>query len=58
MTSTLQLDIGFLERQASAAIVVLYNALAYITSYYGWPLSPATGSPQPSTRALPGTMTA
>ena len=32
----LRLDLGFLERQASAAVMAFYNALAYVTSYFGW----------------------
>ena len=35
-TAVLRLDLGFLERQASAAVVAFYNALSFITSYYGW----------------------
>jgi hypothetical protein len=57
MTSTLYLDIGFVERQASAAIVVFYNALAYITSYYGWPPEPHDRLTAAIDRILPGTIT-
>lgn len=32
----LRLDVGFLERQASAAVSAFYNALSYVTSYFGW----------------------
>lgn len=32
----LRLDLDFLERQASAAVMAFYNALAYVTSYFGW----------------------
>ena len=35
----LRLDLDFLERQASAAVMAFYNALTYVTSYFGWPTS-------------------
>lgn len=35
----LRLDLDFLERQASAAVTAFYNALSYVTSYFGWPRS-------------------
>ena len=57
MTSTLHLDIGFLERQASAAIFVFYNALAYITSYYGWPPEPHDRLTAAIALILPSTLT-
>ncbi len=35
-TAHLRLDVGFLERQASAAVVAFYNAMSFTTSYFGW----------------------
>lgn len=32
----LHIDVGFAERQASAALAAFYNALSYVTSYFGW----------------------
>jgi hypothetical protein len=35
----LRVDLGFMERQASAALAAFYNALAYVTSYFEWDIS-------------------
>jgi hypothetical protein len=35
----LRLDTDFLNRQASAAVMAFYNALSFVTSYYGWSTS-------------------
>jgi hypothetical protein len=38
-TAFMRLDLGFLERQASAAVVAFYNALSFTTSYFGWSMA-------------------
>ena len=56
MTSSLQLDVDFIERQASAAIVAFYNALSYVIGYYGWPSDPHDRLTTTIERVMPGTI--
>jgi hypothetical protein len=35
----LKLDLGYIERQASAALAAFYNAMNWVTSYFGWSAS-------------------
>lgn len=37
VVSVHQLDLDFVERQARLGVVVFYNAMAYVASYFGWP---------------------
>lgn len=34
--AALHLDVGYMERQASAALAAFYNAMNWVTSYFGW----------------------
>ncbi|GAB7007300.1 hypothetical protein JCM18899A_47750 [Nocardioides sp. AN3] len=49
----LKLDLDFLERQASAAVMAFYNALSYVTSYFGWPRSVHDDLTEKIDRAMP-----
>lgn len=39
----LKLDLGYMERQASAALAAFYNAMSWVTSYFGWSTSVLDG---------------
>ncbi|GIT78489.1 hypothetical protein LLS1_01580 [Leifsonia sp. LS1] len=38
--ANLRLDMDFVENQARAALAAFYNALTYVTSYFGWSTAP------------------
>lgn len=57
-TSSLALDLPFLERQATAAVVAFYNTLSYIIGYYGWPSSAHDRLTSLIDEILPGTFVA
>lgn len=55
MQSSLVVDVDYLERQASAAVVAFYNALSYVMGYYGWPRDAHDRLTAALDRLLPGT---
>lgn len=51
------LEIGFLDRQAQLAVVVFYNALSFVMSYFGWPTDRHDELTALIDRAMPGVFT-
>ena len=55
LQSYLQLDINFLGRQASAAVITFYNAISLVMSYFGWRSERFSEWEALIDRTLPGT---
>ncbi len=53
-TNTVSVDADFLVRQGTVAVLAFYNALSYVTSYYGWPTGAHDALTAAIDRSLPG----
>jgi hypothetical protein len=52
-----RVEVGFLKRQAAVAVVAYYNALSYVTSYFGWSRGVYDTLTARIDTVLPGTLT-
>ncbi len=50
------IDLSFVRKQVTAPVVAYYNALTYVTSYFGWPPDICDALESHITRVLPGTV--
>jgi len=56
-TSEVSVDVDFLVRQGTVAVLAFYNALSYVTSYFGWQTGPHDALTAAIDRTLPGAIT-
>jgi hypothetical protein len=49
----LKVDLGYMERQASAALAAFYNSMNWVTSYFGWSASVLDGLEKKIEEKLP-----
>lgn len=50
------IELSFVRKQATAPVVAYYNALTYVTSYFGWPTDVCDALKSHISKTLPGTV--